>query len=189
MSNAWELITDNIFFVTPDRPLPNTYWVVPQRLLAGEYPGDTDEVEARGRLARLQAAGFNGFLDLTEDGELTPYRQWLANPGDHLRSAIVDCSVPYNVAQTRAAIDTIRTGLLQGRNIYVHCRAGIGRTGLIVGCYLAEELGGGKAALRQLNTLWRQSERSASWPKVPQTAEQADYVRQWLKLSTRAERS
>jgi hypothetical protein len=64
----------------------------------------------------------------------------------------------------------------------VHCRAGIGRTGLIIGCYLAEQEASGKAALKTLNQLWRQSARSASWAQVPQTAEQADYIRHWPKL-------
>jgi hypothetical protein len=30
--------------------------------------------------------------------------------------------------------------------------------------------------------LWRQSARAASWPRVPQTSEQADYIRRWPKL-------
>jgi len=68
----------------------------------------------------------------------------------------------------------------------VHCRAGIGRTGLIVGCYLAEEVGDGKAAIKLLNQLWQQSERVKTWPKVPQTAEQADYIRQWPTQSKRS---
>jgi hypothetical protein len=52
-----------------------------------------------------------------------------------------------------------------------------------MGCLLAEEEGNGKAALKILNRLWRQSDRSATWPKVPQTAEQADYVRRWPTLA------
>jgi hypothetical protein len=31
----------------PDRPLPNTYWVIPGRLLAGEYPLGADDEDAR----------------------------------------------------------------------------------------------------------------------------------------------
>jgi hypothetical protein len=30
--------------------------------------------------------------------------------------------------------------------------------------------------------MWRQSARSRSWPQVPQTSEQADYIRHWPKL-------
>jgi hypothetical protein len=38
-----------------------------------------------------------------------------------------------------------------------------------------------------LNRLWRQSERAKSWPKVPQTAQQADYVRRWPKFGKTAD--
>jgi hypothetical protein len=47
---------------------------------------------------------------------------------------------------------------------------------------LADENGDGKKALKQLNELWLQSDRAKSWPKVPQTEEQADYIRKWPKL-------
>jgi protein-tyrosine phosphatase len=73
--------------------------------------------------------------------------------------------------------------LAANRCIYLHCRAGIGRTNLIVGCYLAEQGGDGKAALEHLNLLWRRSPRAAIWPKVPETPEQADYVRRWANLA------
>jgi Protein-tyrosine phosphatase len=163
--------------------LPNTYWVIPGRVLAGEYPGDPDETQARARLARLRAAGIDSFVDLTEDGELPPYRHLLPAGAEYLRSAIVDTRVPNNVSQTRELLAAIRAAVARGRGVYVHCRAGIGRTGLVMGCLLADDVQNGKAALRDLNRLWRQSDRAGSWPKVPQTAEQADYIRHWPKLS------
>ena len=170
---------------TLDRPLPNTYWVIPGRLLAGEYPGAADETEARRRLARLHQAGVDSFIDLTEDGELPPYRHLLPKHADYLRVGIVDTGVPNNVAQTRELLAAIRAALARERRVYVHCRAGIGRTGLIIGCFLADEESSGKTALKTLNRLWRQSERAATWPEVPQTAEQADYIQRWPKLGKR----
>ncbi len=167
-----------------DRPLPNTYWVIPGRLLAGEHPGG-DDGETRPRLARLQQAGIDSFIDLTEDGELPSYHHLLPKHTEYLRSAIVDTRVPNNVAQTQELLRTIRDALARQRSVYVHCRAGIGRTGLVIGCFLADEQDNGKAALKILNRLWRQSERAASWPAVPQTAEQADYIRRWPKLAKR----
>jgi Dual specificity phosphatase, catalytic domain len=171
--------------LTLDRPLPNTYWVIPGRLLAGEYPGGADDAEARQRLARLREAGVDSFVDLTEDGELPPYRHLLPKHTDYLRSAIVDTRVPNNVGQTRELLAAIRAALARERRVYVHCRAGIGRTGLIIGCFLADQESNGKTALKILNRLWRQSERAAAWPKVPQTAEQADYIRRWSTFGQR----
>jgi hypothetical protein len=168
-----------------DRPLSNSYWVIPRRILAGEYPGGIDDASARARLERLHRAGIDSFIDLTEEGELPPYRHLLPRHTEYLRSAIVDAWVPNNVSQTQALLEAIRAALERGRGVYVHCRAGIGRTGLIVGCFLAEQENNGKTALKTLNRLYRESERAATWPQVPQTAEQADYIRHWPKLRIR----
>jgi Protein-tyrosine phosphatase len=165
-----------------DRPLANSYWVVPDRVLAGEYPAGIDDTSTRTRLERLLLAGIDSFVDLTEDGELPPYRHLLPRHVEYLRSAIVDTRVPNNVSQTRELLAALNAALARRRGVYVHCRAGIGRTGLIVGCFLAEQEGNGKTALKTLNQLWRQSERAAAWPQVPQTAEQADYIRHWPKF-------
>jgi hypothetical protein len=165
-----------------DRPLPNTYWVLPGRVLAGEHPAGIDVTASRARLARLHAAGIDTFVDLTEKGEMPAYRHLLPKGTQYLHSAIVDTRVPNNIAQTRELLAGIQTALDRGRCIYIHCRAGIGRTGLIVGCFLANREANGAAAIKILNRLWRQSERAITWPTVPQTAEQADYIRHWPKL-------
>jgi len=165
-----------------DRPLPNSYWVIPGRLLAGEYPLGADEADARARLARLDEAGIDYFIDLTEEYEEPGYRHLLPARSTHMRSAIADTWVPDSAAQMQRILSDIRAALSLGRCVYVHCRAGIGRTGLVIGCYLAEEEQNGKAALKRLNRLWRQSARAESWPKVPQTPGQADYIRRWLQL-------
>ena len=165
-----------------DRPLPNSYWVIPGRLLAGEYPLGADDADAHARLARLDQAGVDYFVDLTEEYEEPGYRHLLPARSTHLRSAIVDTWVPDNAQQMQQILSDIRAALSLGRCVYVQCRAGIGRTGLVIGCFLAEEEQNGKSALKRLNRLWRQSARADSWPKVPQTREQADYIRRWLQL-------
>jgi protein-tyrosine phosphatase len=165
---------------SPARPLPNTYWVVPGRWLAGEYPIGEGLTDARARLSQFREAGLNSFIDLTETGELTEYRHLLPVHTQYQRSPIKDSGIPESAAQVQGLLKDIRAALESTRNIYLHCRAGIGRTGLIVGCYLAEEQGG-KAAIQQLNELWQQSERAESWPQVPQTKEQAEFIRRWPK--------
>jgi hypothetical protein len=163
----------------PPTPLPNTYWVIPGRLLAGEHPYGADERDARERLERLAGAGIDYFIDLTDVHERPDYDELLPENAIYLRSAIPDTYVPDDPAQMQQLQSSIQAALSQGRCVYVHCRAGIGRTGIVIGCLLAEEDLDGKGALKRLNRLWRQSARSKSWPTVPQTAEQAEYIRRW----------
>lgn len=160
-------------------PLENTYWVLPERVLAGEHPSGESESDTRDRLDRLRVAGINYFIDLTEEGESPDYRRLLPKQSHYLRCSIQDTAVPDDIAQMHEIQLRIRNALALGRRIYIHCRAGIGRTGLVVGCYLAEGGLNGESALKALNELWRQSERAKSWPAVPQTEEQADYIRSW----------
>jgi hypothetical protein len=59
------------------RPLPNSYWVLPGRFLAGEYPAAYTAALTRRRLGALLEAGLDTFVDLTSEGELEPYRPTL----------------------------------------------------------------------------------------------------------------
>jgi hypothetical protein len=167
----------------PERPLANSYWVINGRLLGGEHPGGVEAADMPGRLRRLREAGIQCYVDLTEHGEHIEYRHLLSRNFDvYTRFAIPDTSVPARISQTREILSSIHGALAQGRGVYVHCLAGIGRTGLILGCFLADEARNGRSALSRLNQLWRQSARAATWPRIPQTAEQADYIRRWPAL-------
>lgn len=165
-------------------PLPNSYWVVPERLLAGAYPtGRTDDSTLE-RLQQLLDAGIDCFIDLTEPGELDAYDGLLPGPYSrnaviHLRKPIRDHGLPESTQQMEEILDELDSALAGGRHIYLHCRAGIGRTNLVTGCWLAAGGLTGEEALLRLNELWRESTRSQTWPSVPETQAQADYVRNW----------
>jgi ADP-ribosylglycohydrolase len=160
------------------RPLANSYWVLPGSLLAGEYPGDAPG-DSRERLAQLLAAGIDTFIDLTQAGERPEYCSLLPAHVQYLRLPIVDAQAPADFEQMREIQRHLQSALAVGRCVYVHCRAGIGRTGTVIGCFLAEQGLDGAAALRRLNQLWRQSARSASWPDLPQTTGQAEFIIAW----------
>lgn len=166
----------------PATPLPNTYWVVPGRVLAGEYPGAPDRAESRLRLARLIDAGVGCFLDLTQPDELAPYHADLPLAIEYLRKPIADHGIPEVAQQMVEILECLRQAMSARRVVYLHCRAGIGRTGTVAGCLLVERGLAGDAALAELNRLWQGSARSAQWPVVPETDAQSEYVRSWTPL-------
>src|SRR5689334_6543196 len=93
-----------------------------------------EEREARAKIARLGEAGIRAFVDLTEEGELRPYERLLPRDATYIRVPVPDVTCPER-AQVEQALDAIDLGLTSG-GVYVHCRGGCGRTGVILGAYL-----------------------------------------------------
>ncbi len=162
-------------------PIPNSYWVRPGRLLAGEYPAVAARAATSERIQGLLRAGIDTFIDLTAAGELEPYSPLLPKDGSvtHERWPIVDHDLPQSPVYMRQILDAIDAALAKGRCIYVHCRAGIGRTGTIIGCHLIRSGMEPQVAIDRLNQLWQQCARSASWPSIPETDDQYRYVLEW----------
>ena len=160
-------------------PLRNSYWVVPGKVLAGEHPGGTTIEATRERLQRLAAAGVECFMDLTEPSELKPYDPELPLSIEYLRKPIRDHGIPAQRGHMVEILDCIQDAVESGRCVYIHCRAGIGRTGTVVGCLLVERGLPGEGALDELTRLWQQSARSQNWGTVPETDAQIDFVRTW----------
>jgi len=170
--------------VSVNPPLdPDCYWVVPVRLLAGEYPGHYVEATARQKLGDLLNAGVRTFVDLTESRELTPYEDWLLSEAQargvtvrYLRFPIEDLNVP-TVPRMREILTEITRALDADAPVYVHCWGGIGRTGTVVGCWLVERGHSGASALEQLDTLRMRSEKKRR--PSPEMPEQLEFVRTW----------
>ena len=169
----------------PKHPIPDSYWVRPGQLLAGEYPSDWDDDVSREKLRLLLNVGVSLFVDLTQAGEygLEPYTLTLEEEAAatgrkvvHLRTSIRDRGTP-SPEQMTHILDTIDAALAGGRTVYVHCYAGIGRTGTVVGCYLVRHGMGGEEALAEIARL-RQG-ISDGWITSPETAAQRGMVRGW----------
>jgi hypothetical protein len=168
-----------ITFMIPT-PIYHSYWVLPNQFLAGEYPRDLDEHTSQDKIAALIQAGVRAFIDLTGDDDgLLPYSQLLEahtpNGVTYQRFPIRDLSIPHSAEYTHAILDTIDAQLEQGRTVYVHCWGGVGRTGVIVGCWLARHGYAGQASLDRLHELWRQCPKSA-YRQSPETRQQEQYV-------------
>jgi hypothetical protein len=172
---------------TLSRPIPESYWVIPGRLLAGEYPSLPYAPEdTRRRLDAFLEAGFMVFINLTWEGEVEDYAPLLQERavyyGIHvecMRFPIGDFGLP-KAAVMKDILDAIDRALEQGKKVYVHCYAGIGRTGTTVGCFLVRRGHSGQQALQELAAWWRGVPKSARHPNSPETAQQKKFVLQWV---------
>ena len=170
-----------------NRPIPESYWVEPDRLLAGEYPAQLNVHFTRRRVDKLIGAGFDTFIDLTRPDETIPYEYILQEEAklyqadvEHHRFPIGDFGLP-TPEQMRLILDKIDSSLQAGRKIYLHCWGGIGRTGTTVGCYLVRRGSTGEEALRQLAEWWRRVPKSQIHHHSPETHAQAEFIRNWSK--------
>lgn len=163
-------------------PTAESYWVVDGKVLAGKYPGAKRDAEARAKIEALLSAGIRTFVDLTDDGELLPYATLLPPDAAHHRIAFVDVTCP-SMEQVTRALDLIEEGAERGA-VYVHCRGGCGRTGVVIGCYLAEQGLDPEAALERVHELTRRL-----WSKpCPETPEQVALIRDWRRSPTLVDR-
>jgi protein-tyrosine phosphatase len=170
-----------------EKPIPESYWIVPGQFLAGGYPiSGYDRANFRHNLAAFLDAGFNTFFDLTRVGELPAYlpilQEEAARSGvsiTYQRINIQDRGLPSH-EQMEVLLDALDTALASGHAVYLHCWGGIGRTGVTVGCWLVRHgLTGGQALIR-LNELYRTSEQSKIYSQSPETDAQVKFILDWV---------
>ncbi len=166
-------------------PFPESYWVIPGRLLAGEYPGAIEEHVARKKLIGLLHCGIDAIVNLTEEGELVDYHDWLREEAADFgldiqirRMPIRDFSTPSGV-EMMAILNQMDQWLNEGKTVYVHCYGGIGRTGMVVGCYLVRKGMPPSEALKRIAELRRGT--PDGWRRSPETNEQMEFVLNWRK--------
>lgn len=159
--------------------LVHAYWVVPGKLLAGEYPGGKTPEKAARKIRALLNAGITSFVDLTEPGEMTwggapmvPYDDLLPGSARYARVPIPDRGV-IDDAGYDAILAYIRAEIADGGVVYLHCWGGKGRTGTVVGAWLIDQDGVGFPAvldrIQELRTGTRKShERVPEDPRQDQ---------------------
>ena len=91
------------------------------------------------------------------------------------RFPIPDLSIPTKPEMT-GILDAIDVALDADENVYLHCHAGIGRTGMTVGCYLVRRGMTGAHALVEIARL-----RDGLGYRSPETPEQISFVRGWTR--------
>jgi hypothetical protein len=171
-------------------PFPQSYWVVPGKLLAGYYPGDLDTLKMEAKLKKLLGTGIRYIINLMEENErkqrdpfpsienaLMRYAKRVGINVTCVRRPIKDFTAP-TPEYIRNILDEIDDAVSQGKGVYVHCWGGKGRTGTVVGCYLARHgYAQGQDVLDLIQKL-RCNDPEIYRPS-PETPEQRDMVINW----------
>jgi hypothetical protein len=164
-------------------PSSYAYWVLPGKFMAGDNPSTWFEDGTQQRVIALLNSGVTVFIDLTEPGEKQPYdgiareqAGWMDKEIEYHRLAVRDMGTPSPALMERI-LDIIDAAIEAGKMVYVHCYAGIGRTGTVVGCYLVRHGMSGQEALDHLLEL--RKDISTAWRRSPETLEQEAFILAW----------
>jgi len=182
-------------YETPERPIPRSYWLEPDRVLAGEYPGSEREADALRKIDRLLGAGVTLFLDLTHpDDRSHSHKQLLPYDGllpanaplsgrkiEHRRRPIRDGRTT-GVTEMNAILDEVDRAQVDGHVVYFHCWGGHGRTGTVAGCYLVRHGMPATDALREIMRL-RKGAPNGHYVS-PDPGPQTEMVLNWHRWDT-----
>ena len=160
------------------------YWVSgpwQAKLGIGPRPhGDDWLVDA---IVRLRRDGIDAILSLlTKEEEKSLGLLHEANVAEtngmvFISHPIPDLHVPASRRQFSTVLNTIDAHLSSGRNVFIHCRQGIGRTGLVAACLLVKNGWTPQDAIEHLT--------SVRGLQVPQTEEQRRWIYEYASQPRR----
>jgi protein-tyrosine phosphatase len=173
---------------TSTPPTKSSYWVVPGLLLAGGYPGDRNSAQHRRKIQAIVDAGIRTFVNLMEEGEtnhvgepFAPYQdlaRQMCSEVVCVRYPIPDLTVPM-MSQTASILDAIDDALETAKPVYVHCWGGVGRTGMIIGCWLLRHGLADPSNVLDVLMRIRQQDQERRHRMSPETPEQREFIQQW----------
>ncbi len=144
----------------------------PGKLAVGPRPRSGDWL--KDDIAKWKRAHIDSVLSLlTVDEEADLH---LRNEGSEIRSQgmdftslpIPDRQIPRSEEKWSKVLDQVDRELSAGKNVLVHCRQGIGRSGMVAACLLVKKGMSPSAAVESVS--------AARGVPVPETAEQRDWI-------------
>jgi protein-tyrosine phosphatase len=143
-------------------------------MMAKPRAGEWLQQEIKG-LKRLKIDCLVSLLEPPEASELELSQEsqfCVENQIEFLNFPIPDRGVPLSIEATDVLVKALISKLNRGLGVAIHCRAGIGRTGIIAGCVLSK-LG------KPFSDIFPILSEARRVP-VPDTSEQIDWVKTYV---------
>jgi protein-tyrosine phosphatase len=174
-------------------PFERSYWVLPNKLLAGEIPTSKTESRKIEKINNILDCNIDVIINLMEvveknfsneileDYSITLYKEATKKNKkiEMLRYAIKDLNIPTESFMVEI-LDKIDEQIANGKTVYVHCWGGVGRTGTVIGCYLIRHgFAEPDNVIETINYLKRTT--NIAHRTSPETQEQKQFILNWIK--------
>jgi protein-tyrosine phosphatase len=174
-------------------PYERSYWVLPNKMLAGEIPSSKTESRKIEKINKILNCNIDVIINLMEvveknfsDEVLEDYSITLFKEADKknkkievFRYAIKDMNIPKESFMVEI-LNKIDEQIALGKRVYVHCWGGVGRTGTVIGCYLIRHgFAEPENVIDTINYLKRTT--NIAHRSSPETEEQCQFVLNWLR--------
>lgn len=171
-------------------PTPNCNYIISEQIMFGWYPSppDTSGIYSN-NIDALISTERNVFVNLTTLDETSSLYDYKPYTKHHLPETlflsypIPDCGIPTDNDSFCKLIVKLYELIQKGMKLYIHCRGGHGRSGIVVGCLLINMGYNVEEVLKLLTMAHKTREYIPDYP-CPQTQEQIQYIRDYKKSDT-----
>lgn len=167
-------------------PTPNCNYLLDERLMFGWYPGPEETGLYSNNIYKLLETGRNVFVNLTSKQETKDLYHYIPIVIEKvcdpifIHYSINDCGLPTDSKSYRKLIDLLHLLVQQGKKLYIHCRGGHGRSGIVAACLLIHMGYSNDEALDCVSKAHKTREYIPDYP-CPQTEEQVEFVKCYNK--------
>ena len=165
-------------------PTPNCNYLLDDRIMFGWYPWSTSTGPFSNNIEDILKTGRTVFVNLTSISERCSFFNYIplvvekVNAPIFIHYPIEDQGLPSDIDSYIKLITLLHSLVIKGDKLYIHCRGGHGRSGIVAACLLIHMGYDNNEALDLISKAHKTRSYIPDYP-CPQTKEQVQFVSQY----------